>query len=241
MPHASCYRGNGMTGTTACQCSSWVLLSLLAINLVLSGCSGKAATARYSASNIGSNCYAKSATHCWRGWPGLGLHLEHGSRKNPWLTAYAMPADPVARRIPAKWCWRSAKKLENGFSRALALRSKVALSNVYQAASQTHCDTRDARSGLTRGSPGNDADRRTDRPSLEPIYQCRLEVPVLSVNDTTEWARQGCIVMSDDIFRLSTQGCRCRYDHRRSALHRTQDLVRRGRCCRHSTGSSFQQ
>jgi len=73
-----------MTGTTACQCSSWVLLSLLAINLVLtSGCSGKAATARYSASNIGSSCYAKALPTAGEGGLAWGSDLEHGSRKIP--------------------------------------------------------------------------------------------------------------------------------------------------------------
>ncbi|QVW26458.1 hypothetical protein KJF94_13385 [Pseudomonas hormoni] len=50
-----------MTGKTARQYSSWILPSLLAINLVLmAGCSGKTSTARYSASNVGSSCYAKA-------------------------------------------------------------------------------------------------------------------------------------------------------------------------------------
>jgi hypothetical protein len=50
-----------MTGHTARQCSPWILLSLLAVNLaLLTGCSGKTTTARYSASSTGSTCYAKA-------------------------------------------------------------------------------------------------------------------------------------------------------------------------------------
>lgn len=45
-----------------------------------------------------------------------------------------------------------------------------------------------------------------DRPNLEPIYLCRLETPVLSVNDTAERSRQGCIVMSDNIFGRQCRG-----------------------------------
>ena len=48
-----------MTANTAR--SSWVLPSLLVINVALMvGCSGKASTARYSASSSGSSCYAKA-------------------------------------------------------------------------------------------------------------------------------------------------------------------------------------
>ena len=83
MSHASCCRGNGMTGTTACQCSSWVLLSLLAINLVLTaGCSGKAATAHYSASNIGSNCYAKALPTSGEGGLAWGSTLNIAREKS---------------------------------------------------------------------------------------------------------------------------------------------------------------
>jgi hypothetical protein len=53
-----------MTGKTVRQCSPWILLSLLAIDLALTaGCSGKAATARYPdhpAPNTGSTCFAKA-------------------------------------------------------------------------------------------------------------------------------------------------------------------------------------
>ena len=50
-----------MTRSTAAHCSSWILLALLATVLALTtGCAGKAATSRYSASTIGSNCYAKA-------------------------------------------------------------------------------------------------------------------------------------------------------------------------------------
>ena len=50
-----------MTAITVRHCSSWVLPCLIAINLVLTaGCSGKNTTTRYSASNMGSSCYAKA-------------------------------------------------------------------------------------------------------------------------------------------------------------------------------------
>ncbi|MGX0889731.1 hypothetical protein AB7M22_001739 [Pseudomonas sp. ADAK2 TE3594] len=82
MPHASCYRGNGMTGTTA-QCSSWGLLSLLVINLVLTaGCAGKAATAHYSASNTGSNCYAKALPTSGEGGLAWGSTLNIAREKS---------------------------------------------------------------------------------------------------------------------------------------------------------------
>ena len=69
-----------MIGITARQCSSWVLLSLLAINLALmAGCAGKTASTRYLASNASSACYAKALPTAGEG--GLGDHLEHGAQK----------------------------------------------------------------------------------------------------------------------------------------------------------------
>jgi hypothetical protein len=72
-----------MTGKTARQCSSWVLLSLLAINLaVTAGCAGKAATARYSASSTGSNCYAKALPTAGEGGLAWGSTLNMARQKS---------------------------------------------------------------------------------------------------------------------------------------------------------------
>lgn len=50
-----------MTRSTAAHRSSWLRLAVLATVLGLTaGCAGKAATSRYSASTIGSSCYAKA-------------------------------------------------------------------------------------------------------------------------------------------------------------------------------------
>ena len=72
-----------MTGNTARQCSSWVLLSLLAIPLALTaGCAGKAATARYSASTIGDNCYAKALPTSGEGGLAWGSTLNMARKKS---------------------------------------------------------------------------------------------------------------------------------------------------------------
>lgn len=72
-----------MTGKTAHQCSSWILPSLLAINLALmAGCAGKASTARYSASNIGSNCYAKAIPTAGEGGLAWGDTLSMARKKS---------------------------------------------------------------------------------------------------------------------------------------------------------------
>ncbi|MHC8371642.1 hypothetical protein ACYZT2_12720 [Pseudomonas sp. MDT1-85] len=72
-----------MTGKTARQCSSWVLPSLLAINLALmAGCAGKASTARYSASNIGSSCYAKAMPTVGEGGLAWGDTLSMARKKS---------------------------------------------------------------------------------------------------------------------------------------------------------------
>ncbi|MCU1759792.1 hypothetical protein NTD84_08670 [Pseudomonas sp. 14P_8.1_Bac3] len=48
-----------MTQKTARHVSSWILPSLLALNMALiGGCSGKGT--RYSTANVGSSCYAKA-------------------------------------------------------------------------------------------------------------------------------------------------------------------------------------
>ena len=83
MTHASFYRGNGMTGKTARRCSSWILSSLLAINLgMTAGCAGNAATARYSASNIGSSCYAKALPTAGEGGLAWGDTLNMAREKS---------------------------------------------------------------------------------------------------------------------------------------------------------------
>ncbi|UVL00824.1 hypothetical protein [Pseudomonas sp. B21-048] len=72
-----------MTGTTARQCSSWVLLSLLAIDLALTaGCAGNASTARYSASNTGSSCYAKALPTAGEGGLAWGSTLNMAREKS---------------------------------------------------------------------------------------------------------------------------------------------------------------
>ncbi|MHC8299353.1 hypothetical protein [Pseudomonas sp. ZS1P83] len=72
-----------MTGKTARQCSSWLLPSLLAINLALTaGCTGKAATARYSAPSIGSSCYAKALPTAGEGGLAWGTTLSMARKKS---------------------------------------------------------------------------------------------------------------------------------------------------------------
>jgi hypothetical protein len=72
-----------MTTITVRQCSTWVLPSLIAINLVLTaGCSGKSATARYSASNMGSSCYAKALPTSGEGGLAWGNTLSIARQKS---------------------------------------------------------------------------------------------------------------------------------------------------------------
>ena len=72
-----------MTGHTARQGSSWILLSLLAANLALTaGCSGKTNTARYSASSTGSACYAKALPTVGEGGLAWGDTLNMARQKS---------------------------------------------------------------------------------------------------------------------------------------------------------------
>lgn len=72
-----------MTGKTARQCSSWILPSLLAINLaLLAGCSGKSSTPRYSASSAGSSCYAKALPTSGEGGLAWGDTLDVARQKS---------------------------------------------------------------------------------------------------------------------------------------------------------------
>lgn len=72
-----------MTGKAARQGSSWVLPSLLAINLALAaGCAGKAATARYSASSLGDSCYAKALPTVGEGGLAWGSTLNMARTKS---------------------------------------------------------------------------------------------------------------------------------------------------------------
>ncbi|WP_080708174.1 MULTISPECIES: hypothetical protein [Pseudomonas] len=72
-----------MTRTTARQCWSWGLLSLLAIGLSLTAaCAGKSASARYTASNIGSNCYAKALPTVGEGGLAWGDTLSMARKKS---------------------------------------------------------------------------------------------------------------------------------------------------------------
>ncbi|TVT85914.1 hypothetical protein [Pseudomonas sp. H3(2019)] len=72
-----------MTGITARQCSSWALLSLLAINLALTaGCSSKTAAHRYSTSSTASNCYAKALPAAGEGGLAWGSTLGMARQKS---------------------------------------------------------------------------------------------------------------------------------------------------------------
>jgi hypothetical protein len=72
-----------MTEQTVRQCSSWVLPSLLAINLALTaGCAGKAVTARYSDSSIGSSCYAEALPTAGEGGLAWGSTLNIARKKS---------------------------------------------------------------------------------------------------------------------------------------------------------------
>jgi uncharacterized membrane protein len=72
-----------MTGKTARQCSPWLLTALLAINLVLiAGCTGKAASARYSTASIGSACYAKALPTVGEGGLAWGDTLSMARQKS---------------------------------------------------------------------------------------------------------------------------------------------------------------
>jgi hypothetical protein len=68
---------------TARPCSSWVIPSLLAISLALiTGCAGKAATARYSAASVGSACYAKALPTAGEGGLAWGTTLSMARKKS---------------------------------------------------------------------------------------------------------------------------------------------------------------
>jgi hypothetical protein len=71
-----------MNGKTARPCSSWVLPSLLALNLALTaGCAGKP-TARYAASSVGSACYAKALPTAGEGGLAWGSTLSMARTKS---------------------------------------------------------------------------------------------------------------------------------------------------------------
>ncbi|WP_123402891.1 hypothetical protein [Pseudomonas frederiksbergensis] len=70
-----------MTRKTARQCASWLLPSLIAINLALTaGCASK--TTRYSASNRGSSCYAKALPSSGEGGLAWGDTLSMARKKS---------------------------------------------------------------------------------------------------------------------------------------------------------------
>ncbi|MET0776727.1 MAG: hypothetical protein ABWZ65_14765 [Pseudomonas mandelii] len=72
-----------MTNRTARQCSSWVITSLVAINLALiAGCSSKASTARYATSSVGSACYAKALPTAGEGGLAWGSTLSMARKKS---------------------------------------------------------------------------------------------------------------------------------------------------------------
>ena len=78
-----------MTGHTARPWSSWILLSLLVVDLALiAGCSGKAGTARYSppdtgtSTGTGSVCYAKALPTVGEGGLAWGDTLDIARQKS---------------------------------------------------------------------------------------------------------------------------------------------------------------
>ncbi|POF43384.1 hypothetical protein B0D71_00795 [Pseudomonas laurylsulfativorans] len=72
-----------MTAHTARQSSSWILLSLLAVDLTLmAGCSGKANSTRYSTSSTGSACYAKALPTVGEGGLAWGDTLSMARQKS---------------------------------------------------------------------------------------------------------------------------------------------------------------
>lgn len=72
-----------MSAKATHRCGSWVLTSLLAVNLILlGGCSGKASKARYSASSMGSNCYAKALPTSGEGGLAWGATLDIARQKS---------------------------------------------------------------------------------------------------------------------------------------------------------------
>ncbi|WP_257230450.1 hypothetical protein [Pseudomonas sp. SbOxS1] len=72
-----------MTAITVRHCSSWVLPSLLAINLMLTaGCAGKTATARNPGSSTGSSCYAKALPTAGEGGLAFGSTLSIARQKS---------------------------------------------------------------------------------------------------------------------------------------------------------------
>ncbi|MFY0731966.1 hypothetical protein [Pseudomonas sp. NFX15] len=72
-----------MTGHTVRQCSSRLLLSLLAFNLALTaGCSSKPRTTRYAASGLGSACYAKALPTVGEGGLAWGDTLSMARQKS---------------------------------------------------------------------------------------------------------------------------------------------------------------
>ncbi|NWL18251.1 hypothetical protein [Pseudomonas umsongensis] len=72
-----------MNAITVRQCSSWVLPSFLAINLVLTaGCAGKHTSARNSASGTGASCYAKALPSAGEGGLAFGSTLSIARQKS---------------------------------------------------------------------------------------------------------------------------------------------------------------
>ncbi|MEJ5056942.1 MULTISPECIES: hypothetical protein [unclassified Pseudomonas] len=70
-----------MTRKTALHCSSWVLPSLLVINLALTaGCAGKSSTSRYA--TVGSSCYAKALPTAGEGGLAWGNTMSMARKKS---------------------------------------------------------------------------------------------------------------------------------------------------------------
>jgi len=72
-----------MAAKAARQCSSWLLLALVAIILTLTaGCTSRAGAARYAAANTGSNCYAKAVPTLGEGGLAWGSTLGIARQKS---------------------------------------------------------------------------------------------------------------------------------------------------------------
>ncbi|WP_077049004.1 hypothetical protein [Pseudomonas sp. KK4] len=72
-----------MPGIKALSGGSWVLPSLLAIDLLLTaGCAGKAATARQSYASLGDPCYAKALPSSGEGGLAWGSTLSMARKKS---------------------------------------------------------------------------------------------------------------------------------------------------------------
>lgn len=72
-----------MPGLSVRPCSSWALLSLLAVDLLLTaGCAGKPSTARQTVATLGDPCYAKALPTVGEGGLAWGSTLSMARKKS---------------------------------------------------------------------------------------------------------------------------------------------------------------